>query len=277
MRIDDLGLPFAISRLGGAPGRVTIVLPGGPCRGPEYLGDFAGLGDDHALAVMHPRGTPRSGGLSRGWWADADDVIALMDALGLDDVDLVGHSAGTRLALATAARFPHRVRSMALVTPPASWLTGTPSDVATTAVGRTEPEVIEAIAALEQDDPRTEAEYRESFLRQAPASYARWTDSERAHAQIGGVSLAAAIAWFRDIPIDAPNRIRAMHSPPTLVVGGDQDLLTGVQPVRDYAVGLDAELSFIADCGHYPWIEQPAAFRRVLQAWLAERGGAMRG
>ena len=274
---DDLDLPFAFSCLGNASGRAVIILPGGPCRDPEYLGDFAGLGDDHSLVVLHPRGTPRSGGLSRGWWADADDVVALIDALGLDDVDLIAHSAGTRLALATAARFPHRVRSLALVTPPASWLTGTPSDVATIAVGRTEPEVIEAIAALEQDDPRTEAEYRESFLRQAPASYARWTDSERAHAQLGAVSLAAATAWFRDIPTDAPDRIRAMHSPPTLVVGGDRDLLTGVQPVRDYAAALDAELSFIADCGHYPWMEQPEAFRRMLGDWIAGQSRVPRG
>jgi len=277
MPVDDLELPCAVSRLGSASGTATVVLPGGPCRGPEYLGDLAGLGEDHALVVMHPRGTPLSGGLSRGWWADADDVVALVDALGLDDIDLVAHSAGTRLALATAARFPHRVRSLALVTPPASWLTGTPSDVATIAVGRTEPEVIAALAALEHDDPSTEAEYGESFLRQAPASYARWTDSERAHAQLGAVSLAAATAWFRDIPTDAPDRIRAMHSPPTLVVGGDQDLLTGVEPVRHYASALDAEVTFIADCGHYPWMEQPDEFRRVLGDWLAGQSRAPHG
>ena len=278
VRMDDLDLPFAFSRLGDASGPAVIVLPGGPCRGPEYLGDLAGLADDHALVVLHPRGAPHSGGLSRGWWSDADDVVALVDALGLADVDIVAHSAGTRLALATAARFGERVRSLALVTPPAAWLTGASSDVASIAVNRAEPEVTEALAALEHGDASTETEYRALFLRQAPAGYARWTDRERAHAQLGAVSLAAATAWFRDIPSDAPERIRAIHSPPpTLVVGGDQDLLTGVQPVRDYAAALDARVAFIAECGHYPWIEQPAAFRELLDTWLAERSRAARG
>ncbi|WP_244894808.1 alpha/beta fold hydrolase [Agreia pratensis] len=82
---------------------------------------------------------------------------------------------------------------------------------------------------------------------------------------------------LEDVGIVTPPAAWLTDAPPTLVVGGDQDLLTGVQPVRPYAAALDAELSFIADCGHYPWIEQPAAFRRMLDAWLAEQGRATRG
>ncbi|TFW00198.1 alpha/beta fold hydrolase [Leifsonia flava] len=269
MSPDERELPFAVSSLGSASGTPTIVLPGGPCRGAEYLGEFAGLGDAHALVVMHPRGAPQSGGLSRGWWSDADDVVALADSLGLATFDLVGHSAGTRLALSTAARFPERVRSLALVTPPATWLTGTTSDAESIAAERTEPAVLAAFAALEQDDPHTESQFVESFRRQAPACYARWTEVEWAHSRVGEVSLASARAWFNSIPADAPDRIRAMHSPPTLVIGGTQDLLTGVQPVRDYASVLNAQASFIAECGHYPWIEQPEEFHRLLHEWLS--------
>lgn len=268
-RIDDLHLPFAVSTIGDAGGEPAIVLPGGPCRGPEYLGDLAGVGDTRPLVVLHPRGTPRSGGLSRGWWADAADVVALADALDLGSVDLVAHSAGTRLALATAARFPGRVRSMALVTPPATWLTATASDADVLAAAHAEPVALDALSAMSTDDPTTEAEFREAFLRQAPASYARWTPVEQTHAAVGAVSLAGAMAWFTDIPDDAVARIRAMPRTPALVIGGDRDLLTGVQPVRDYAAALHADLTMIADCGHYPWVEQPAAFREGLRAWLA--------
>lgn len=268
MNADELSLPFTTSTMGTAVGEPAIVLPGGPCRGPEYLGDLAGLASDHPLVVMHPRGTPASGGLSRGWWADAEDVVALIDALGLRAVDLIAHSAGTRLALATAARFPERVRSIALITPPATWLSGTPSDVDSLAVARTEPAATAALTSM-ADDPTTEQAFQESFYRQAPATYARWTGVEQAHARIGAVSLAATAAWFTDIPPDAVARIRAATLPPTLVVGGDRDLLTGAQPVRDYAALLGAELSMISDCGHYPWVEHPAAFRAILHTWLA--------
>ncbi len=260
-------LPFAVSTIGNADDEPAIVLPGGPARGIEYLGDMAGLGRDRAIVVLHPRGTPTSGGLSRGWWADADDVLLLTDALGLSRVDLVGHSAGTRLALATAARYPDRVRSLALVTPPASWLTDTHSDAADLARGA-EPAVRAGFDALGEDDPRSAEEFRRQFLRQAPATYARWGAVEEAHARLGTVDLDAAHAWFRDIPADAAGRIRAAVSAPTLVVGGDRDLLTGVAPVRAYADALGARLEMIPDCGHYPWVEQPVAFREILGAWL---------
>lgn len=269
MHTANLDLPTAVTALGHIEGEPVIVLPGGPCRGGEYLADLAGLGESRSLVVMHPRGTPASGGLSRGWWTDAEDVIALADALDLGTVNLIAHSSGTRLALATATRFPGRIRSMVLVTPPATWLTGTPYDGDSIAAGRSEPAVAEALVSLANDDPTTEEAFRESFRRQAPASYARWTTVEQAHAKVGAVSLASTVAWFTDIPTDAVARIRAATLPPPLVIGGDQDLLTGVQPVREFAEVLGGELSFIADCGHYPWIEQPEAFYRLVDNWLA--------
>jgi len=269
MRVVDLDLPFAVTELGDPRNEPILVLPGGPCRGPEYLSDLAGLDRQHRLIVLHPRGTPLSGGLSRGWWADADDVVALADALGALKVDVLAHSAGTRLALAFAARFPHRVRSLALVTPPAAWLTGTPHDGDSVVVDRTDSVITEALAALTQEDPDTEESFSHSFRRQAPATYAHWTEVERNHANVGPVSLTAAVAWFNDIPADAGARIQEAVLPPTLVIGGDRDYLTGLQPVVDYAAMLGGDLSLIEDCGHYPWIEQPEKFLRITGGWLA--------
>lgn len=272
VRIDSSDLPVAVSWIGEGDADPAVVLPGGACRGPEYLGDLAGLGSIRPLVVLHPRGTARTGGLSRGWWTDAEDVVAVIDALGLATADLLAHSAGTRLALATAARFPERVRTMALVTPPARWLTGTAYDGDDLVVDREDPVVAEAIRSLYEDgEGDSEEEYRATFLRQAPASYARWTPVEQEHAQVGAVSLAADAAWFQDIPDDVSARILAAEMPPTLVVGGDRDLLTGVGPVLDYAAALGAEITMIEGCGHYPWVEQPSAFRRALEGWLAPK------
>ncbi|WP_415136025.1 alpha/beta hydrolase [Microbacterium sp.] len=128
-------------------------------------------------------------------------------------IDLLAHSAGTGLALAVATRYPHRVRSMALVTPPVAWLTGTHHDGDSLVLDRTVPAVTEALRSLERDDPTTENAFREIFRRQAPATYAHWTHVEEAHATLGEVSLAPALAWFNDIPADATARIRAADSP----------------------------------------------------------------
>ena len=269
MRVDDLDLPFAVTEMGPSGADPVIVLPGGPCRGPEYLSDLAGLDSTRRLVVLHPRGTPRSGGLSRGWWQDADDVAVLADALGMDTAHLIAHSAGTRLALATATRYPQLVRSLMLVTPPATWLTGTAHDGASIALDRTDPAVAEALRALEQEDPATDDAFRQAFQRQAPATYAHWSEIERAHAQVGSVSRAAAMSWFDDVPADAVELIRAAPIPPTLVIGGSHDYLTGVKPVMDYSAVLGARLAMIEDCGHYPWVEQPAAFLRAADDWLS--------
>ncbi len=268
--LDDLGLGFVASRLGSASGDPAIFLPGGPCRGVEYLGNLAGLGEDRALVVLHPRGTPTSGGFSRGWWADAGDVIALADAIGLASFDLIGHSAGTRLALATAAQFTSRVRSLLLITPPATWLSGTASDVDVLAAQHADPAAREGIRLLSSTEhPDTEAGFRALFRRQAPAGYAHWTETTRAHSRIGEVSRRSAGAWFQDIPDEVADRILETALPPAHVIGGDRDYLTGLQPVLDYAERLEADATMIHDCGHYPWVEQPDTFRRTAGAWLA--------
>lgn len=270
MAIDFLQQPApAFTSFGRSDKSPVVALPGGPCRGPEYLGTLAGLGDRHSIALLHPRGTPHTGGLSRGWWTDADDVAALADQLRVEQMDVVAHSAGTRLALATAIRYPHRVRSLLLITPPATWLTDTPTDADQLAAQRHEPEVADAWRSLHDDAPTTQDAYRASTLAQAPAGYAKWTAAEQEHAVVGAVSLTAAQAWFADIPADAAAQIRAASLPPTLVVAGDADLLTGVQPVREYASLLGADYALIKDCGHYPWVEQPEAFTAIASTWLA--------
>ena len=196
----DLDLAFAVSTTGDDAAPPLIVLPGGPCRDPEYLEDLAGIGAYARIVILHPRGTSQSGGLSRGWWTDADDVVALLDALRLPSARVLGHSAGTRLALATAVRYPDRVARLALVTPPATWLTATPWDGQSLGAGRAEPEVAAALAALAEPTASDDESFVDQFQRQSAAGYAHWTAIEQAHARVGAMGLAAASAWFSDIP-----------------------------------------------------------------------------
>ncbi|MCC3280667.1 alpha/beta hydrolase [Arthrobacter sp. zg-Y40] len=262
------GVQICVQLEGAGDQPPVLVLPGGPCRDPAYLGDLTGLAAVRPLAVLHPRGTPATGGLSRGWWNDAADAIAVADALGLPGFDILAHSAGTRLALAAAAQFPGRVRSMALVTPAAAWLTGAVHDGPDLAARRSEPLVDAALTSMSGVQPGTEDEFQHALKVEAPAGYARWAAPERQHSGVGAMTLAAASAWFNQIPGDAAARILASPQPPTLVVGGQEDILSSVGPVRAYANALGAELAFLPDCGHYPWIEQPEAFVRIMEGWL---------
>ncbi|KGJ75680.1 hypothetical protein GY21_09540 [Cryobacterium roopkundense] len=257
---------------GGIP---VIVLAGGAARHPSYLGDLAGLGEEHHLIMPHLRGVglteapsdPRRG----SWWSQALDMEQLRIHLGFDRVALVAHSAGTRLAIAYASQFPRNVAALVLITPPAGYLVDEPTDTPNLIErrsGDTDFEralrVLKAGPATSTDDDFT-AWQRDS----AAAGYATWNETGQAHADSGRWNLTAATAYFSvDSPRDLASRLSEMRAP-VLVIAGAQDCLVGVEPVKILAGLFPAgEFVTIDACGHYPWVEQPAAFRRVMQTFL---------
>ena len=90
----------------GAP---ILVVGGGPARHPDYLGDLGGIGDDFSLVAPHLRGIGRR--------RSRDGYRRLLVAPGRGPgrvapppralrATVLAHSAGTRIALAFAERFP---------------------------------------------------------------------------------------------------------------------------------------------------------------------------
>ena len=58
---------------------------------------------------------------------------------------------------------------------------------------------------------------------------------------------------------------------PTLVVVGEDDFICDRQSARIPADGIaGARLAVISEAGHFPWVEQPLAFRAELYAFLSE-------
>jgi pimeloyl-ACP methyl ester carboxylesterase len=254
-----------------------IVLAGGAARHPSYLGDLAGLDNRYRMIVPHLRGVGRSPEPPvpqvGSFWRQAEDLECLREHLGLDRILLLGHSAGTRLAIAYAARFPRRLAGMVLVTPPAGYLVDTPSDIDEIIARRCgEPAFDAAVAAL-RDGPDLSGDdaFNAWHQRTAPVSYAAWGPAERAHATVGRWSLSAATAYFSvEPPADLATRIGTLAAP-VLVIAGAEDCLTGLEPVKALATRFPAgHLEVIARCGHYPWVEQPVAFRRAVDAFLDE-------
>ena len=261
-------------RVRGCP---VIVLAGGAARDPAYLGDLAGLAGSFPLVVPHLRGVGRSPAPGRvedgSSWRQAEDVEALRVHLGAERVVVVGHSAGTRLAIAFATQFPHALAGLVLVTPPAGYLVDEPSDAgALIDARRGEPAFDAAVAALEGAPDLAGGDDAFNAWQQtsAPATYASWGPVEQEHAGIGRWHLDAARAFFTvEPPHDLPERVRAV-SAPVLVVAGAGDCLTGVAPVRALAGLFSAgQIVVLERCGHYPWVEQPEAFRAAVDPFLA--------
>jgi pimeloyl-ACP methyl ester carboxylesterase len=264
---DDAPLHYDV-RGSGPP---LIVLAGGAARHPDYLGDLAGLTARHRLVLPHLRGVGRSAAAPpASRWEQVDDLAGLLGELGLERPVLVAHSAGTRLAIAYAARFPDRPAGLVLITPPASYLVDVPSDVPELVAARAgEPEFAAALAAAEAG-PSSAAEFDAWQAAIGPLGYARWDDTARAHAGAGGWSMAGAIAFLSgDGPPDLVDRLRAVTAP-TLVIAGARDTSTGVAPVVAVA-GLfpHGRAVVVEDSGHHPWLEQPAAFRAAVDPFLA--------
>lgn len=70
----------------------------------------------HRVTVYDLRGHGHSSMPSTGYTTDvmADDLLCLLDALGMETVHLVGHSLGGAISLACALKTPERVDSLAL-------------------------------------------------------------------------------------------------------------------------------------------------------------------
>ena len=102
-------------------GPPLVCLPGGPGRASDYLGDLGGLSGSRRLVLLDPRGV----GLSADPVDPAtfsvnrlvSDVESLRAHLGLDQMDLLAHSAGAVLATLHAAEHPRRLSKLILVTP----------------------------------------------------------------------------------------------------------------------------------------------------------------
>jgi pimeloyl-ACP methyl ester carboxylesterase len=277
---DDAALHYDDLRHGASETTPIVVLAGGAARHPVYLGDLAGLGERRRLVVPHLRGvgsSPLPGNPGdASFWRQAGDVEKLRVHLGLETIALLGHSAGTRLAVSYAAQYPDRVAAMVLVTPPAAYLVDVPPDQeAMIDVRRGDPDFDAAIALRHDGQSITDDEaFNEWQQRMAPTAYATWGTQERAHAASGRYSLTAARAYFSATPpADLPARLRGVEAP-VLIVAGADDCVTGFAPVMAMGKLFPAgRIAVIERCGHYPWVEQPVAFRHAVDEFLDSHVG----
>lgn len=86
---------------------------------PGSRADWAAVADeleaDFRVVVPDRLGYGRTGGRAAGFAANANEVVKLLDRLGIDQALLAGHSWGGGVALATAMEFPNRCAGLVLV------------------------------------------------------------------------------------------------------------------------------------------------------------------
>ena len=262
----------------GARGEPLVVLGGGAARHPAYLGDLAGLSSMRPLVVLHQRGVGESAeaGPLMAWPELAHDVEALRRHLGGGQLDLLAHSAGTRVAFAYAASHPQHVRRLCLVTPPAGDLVDVEDDSRAMVMARSDepwfPAFAEAVPALEAAS--TPQEHRALAHLIAPLAWATWDERAQAHEGVGDFYLDAAGAFFSAAAPEALGERLASCGAQVLVLAGERDALTGLKPVLAVADLFPRGAAVVIEgAGHYPWVEHPEAFRAAVDPFFdADRG-----
>ena len=272
------GTRLAYTTVGEGP--LLLCVPGGPGRAAVYLEDLGGLTASRTLVRLDNRGTGMSevpaDPASLRFDRMAEDLEALREHLGLEQADVLGHSAGTLLAQVWASRHPDRVRSLVLVTPVAALQRGVRADAVRIRASRSGepwyPDAAEAEAALADASPGE----RQQLLRAVrPFYYARWDERAQAHAASADrQSNRRAEDGFRmsaeDVDVEAVERDLREVAAPVLVVGGAVDGATGVDAVHEVAASFPAARTVVLeDCGHFPWVDQPAPFSTAVADYLA--------
>jgi proline iminopeptidase len=274
------GTSLAYTEVGHGPRLVCV--PGGPGRASDYLEDLGGLSAERTLVLLDARATGHSevpaDPSTLRFDRLADDVEALREHLGESRIDLLGHSAGAVVAQAYAAAHPERLRSLLLVTPSDGLQGGTRADVPGIRASRSaEPwyaEAAEAAQALADAAPAQ----RQSLVRATrPFLYGRWDERTSAHAASADrqSSRRAELGFGADgEQVDVPALLAALGrlEVPVLVVGAERDAATGLRSVDAVAACFPrAETVVVPGAGHFPWVDEPAAFRAAVTAFLDRR------
>jgi proline iminopeptidase len=259
-------------------GPPLVCVPGGPMRDSVYLGDLGGLSASRRLIMLDLRGTGQSAVPAdpASYRCDrlVDDVAALRGQLGLDRMDLLGHSAGASIAAMYAARYPGHVSKLALVAPSTRAVGLTPSsemrrEIVSLREG--EPWFPEAAAAFER--LQTGSVTEEDWAAIVPLLYGRWDAAAQAHEAANEEQVneeaATAFAGPGAFEPEATRAALATFTPPVLVLAGEVDVNTPPRIASELAALFPgATLAVQPGAGHYPWIDDPAWFTSAVAAFL---------
>jgi proline iminopeptidase len=263
-------------------GDPVVCLPGGPMRASAYLGDLGGLHERRQLVMLDLRGTGSSAipDDPATYRCDrlVDDVEALREHLGLERMDLLGHSAGGNLAVLYATRHPDRVSRLLLVTPGLGAVGIDVDGAARREIVRAreaEPWFATAYTALAAVTSGSGGD--DDWAAIAPFFYGRWDATAQAHNAAGDEqqNAEAARAFGADGAYDseAIRTALATIDAPVLLLAGEYDVNTVPPAAAEYA-GLfsSAELIVQPASGHYPWLDDPDAFAAATTAFLDSAG-----
>ncbi len=200
---------------------------------------------------------------SYGPEAHADDVVALLDQLGIERAVLVGHSYGASVALRVAMRHPQRVAGLVLVSPFAL-----ASQMNSTLKWAQLPVVGEWLFTSAYRDFNGEKALFAFYDGQKYVSVEA-LDAIEANQAIAGTTYAA-LGTVRGLDYGFVEAQYATISAPITVVWGEQDRVVPIRQSAEFVAHFQhISLVRVANCGHMPLWEQPGAVVKAIEAMAA--------
>jgi pimeloyl-ACP methyl ester carboxylesterase len=264
----------------GGTGAPALLLHGGAAV-PDYLAECAGRLDGLFSTIRYTqRGTPPSDeGPPYSVEAHMADALGLVDAFGIDRAWAIGHSWGGHLALHLLVAHPERLLGVLCIDPLGADPSVFAEQDANLRRGLTEEQRarIDEVERRRRTGEVTEAELVERFELIWPQFFAGREPALPPPARIG---VEASIGVNRSLVEHFERRTLERSLPearlPALFVHGDEDPLPVGSTTRTAALVPGALVETIPDCGHFPWVEQPDAFRTAVEA-LLERAADAQG
>lgn len=265
------GVTLFERRIGVGP--EVVVLHGGPGAHHDYLlPGFDRLATGRTLIHYDQRGGGRSQvgrDVPVGAAEHIHDLEALRDVWGLEQLHLLGYSWGALLAMLYVIEYPHRVASLALVSPAPAAAGERPGYEAALAARNSTPALKAARIELQASDlRRTDLEgYGRRLFELAVAGY--FHDPSRAAEltpfRITGRTQQAVWDSLGN-SYDLRPALRGLQVP-AMVLHGDDDPIP-MSTARATADALGAELVVLPDTGHVPYVEAADAFTAALDRFL---------
>jgi len=258
----------------GGTGAPALLLHGGAAV-PDYMGECAAALDGLFATIRYTqRGTPPSeAGPPYTIESHAADALAVLDALGIDRAWAIGHSWGGHLALHVAHLHEDRLLGLLLIDP----LGADPTVFADLDANLRRGLSDEERARVDEIEERRragdvgEAELVERFRLVWPQYFAQ---RERAIPAPGRVGVQCSIGTNRSIAAHYEAETLVFGLPgillPARFVHGADDPLPIASTERTAALLEDARVETIPAAGHFPWLEQPEAFRATVERLLAD-------
>jgi pimeloyl-ACP methyl ester carboxylesterase len=252
-----------VGETGPQEGRPVILLHGLSDSWPSYLPLMAEMPKDLRLIAVslrsHGNSTKPAGAYSL---ADmAGDVLSLMDALGLGQADIVGHSLGSTVAQKLAEIAPHRVAGLTLI---GAFLRmgGNPA-----VIGLWD----EAIAPMSDPvGPGFVRDFQESAVGpDTPRPIIERAVSESMKLRAGDWKSALAAGMSADL-----THALVRFSGPTLILHGQLDDFCLAEEQAELSHCPRRRLISHANWGHSPHWERPAEAASAIATFLSEETAA---